>query len=89
MTPRERILDSAFSHQKKSARRSTDKARADRDSLLFEGAFRTGIQQHTCLEPHATAARAAKEDARPLRMTGNKLDLLSGLVQDLLEQCAG
>ena len=29
----------------------------DRDPLLFEGAFRTGIQQHTCLEPHAAVAR--------------------------------
>jgi xanthine dehydrogenase YagR molybdenum-binding subunit len=48
---------SAFSHKKKSARRSIDKARADRDPLLFEGTFRTGIQQHTCLEPHAAVAR--------------------------------
>jgi xanthine dehydrogenase YagR molybdenum-binding subunit len=46
-----------FSHKKKSARRSIDKARADRDPLLFEGTFRTGIQQHTCLEPHAAVAR--------------------------------
>ena len=29
----------------------------DGDPLLFEGAFRTGIQQHTCLEPHAAVAR--------------------------------
>jgi xanthine dehydrogenase YagR molybdenum-binding subunit len=48
---------SAFSHKKKSARRLIDKARADRDPLLFEGTFRTGIQQHTCLEPHAAVAR--------------------------------
>jgi xanthine dehydrogenase YagR molybdenum-binding subunit len=48
---------SVFSHKKKSARRSIDKARADRDPLLFEGTFRTGIQQHTCLEPHAAVAR--------------------------------
>ena len=48
---------SAFSRKKKSARRSIDKARAERDPLLFEGTFRTGIQQHTCLEPHAAVAR--------------------------------
>ncbi|HEY1783606.1 MAG TPA: molybdopterin-dependent oxidoreductase [Roseiarcus sp.] len=48
---------SAFSHKKKSARRSIDRARAGGDPLLFEGAFRTGIQQHTCLEPHAAVAR--------------------------------
>ena len=48
---------SALSRKKKSARRSIDEARADRDPLLFEGAFRTGIQQHTCLEPHAAVAR--------------------------------
>jgi xanthine dehydrogenase YagR molybdenum-binding subunit len=48
---------SAFSRKKKSARRSIDKARGDRDPLLFEGTFRTAIQQHTCLEPHAAVAR--------------------------------
>ena len=48
---------SAFSRKKKSARRSIDKARADGDPLLFEGTFRTGIQQHACLEPHAAVAR--------------------------------
>jgi xanthine dehydrogenase YagS FAD-binding subunit len=36
----------------------------------------------------AAAARAAKEGARPLPMTGYKLELLAGLVQDLLEQCS-
>jgi xanthine dehydrogenase YagS FAD-binding subunit len=35
----------------------------------------------------AAAARAAKQGAKSLAMTGYKLDLLSGLVQDLLEQC--
>ena len=35
------------------------------------------------------AARAATEGAKPLPMTGYKLELLSGLVQDLLEQCTG
>ena len=37
----------------------------------------------------AAAARAASAGARPLPMTGYKLELLSGLVQDLLEQCTG
>jgi len=35
----------------------------------------------------AAAARAAIEGARPLPMTGYKLELLSGLVQELLEYC--
>jgi xanthine dehydrogenase YagS FAD-binding subunit len=35
----------------------------------------------------ASAARAATQGAKPLPMTGYKLDLLAGLVQDLLEQC--
>lgn len=48
---------SAFSLKKKLARRSIDKARAEADPFLFEGTFRTGIQQHTCLEPHAAVAR--------------------------------
>ena len=48
---------SAFSQKKKSARRVIDKARAESDPLLFEGTFRTAIQQHTCLEPHAAVAR--------------------------------
>jgi xanthine dehydrogenase YagS FAD-binding subunit len=34
------------------------------------------------------AARAATQGAKPLPMTAYKLDLLSGLVQDLLEQCS-
>jgi xanthine dehydrogenase YagS FAD-binding subunit len=34
------------------------------------------------------AALAATEGAKPLPMTGYKLDLLAGLVQDLLEQCS-
>jgi xanthine dehydrogenase YagS FAD-binding subunit len=37
----------------------------------------------------AAAARAAIAGAKPLPMTGYKLDLLKGLVQDLLEQCSG
>jgi xanthine dehydrogenase YagS FAD-binding subunit len=36
----------------------------------------------------AAAARAASAGAKPLPMTAYKLDLLSGLVQDLLEQCS-
>jgi xanthine dehydrogenase YagS FAD-binding subunit len=36
----------------------------------------------------ALAARAATQGAKPLPMTGYKLALLQGLVQDLLEQCA-
>jgi xanthine dehydrogenase YagS FAD-binding subunit len=34
------------------------------------------------------AARAATQGAKPLPMTAYKLDLLSGLVQDLLEHCS-
>ena len=37
----------------------------------------------------AAAARAATQGAKPLPMTAYKLDLLSGLVQDVMEQCAG
>jgi xanthine dehydrogenase YagS FAD-binding subunit len=37
----------------------------------------------------AQAARQAAAGAKPLPMTGYKLDLLSGLVRDLLEQLAG
>ena len=48
---------SAFSRKKKSARRSIEKARADGDPLLFEGTFRTAVQQHACLEPHVAVAR--------------------------------
>ena len=35
------------------------------------------------------AARRATADARPLPMTAYKLDLLSGLVRDVLERLAG
>jgi xanthine dehydrogenase YagS FAD-binding subunit len=34
------------------------------------------------------AARAATQGAKPLPMTGYKLDLLAGLVQDLMERCS-
>jgi xanthine dehydrogenase YagS FAD-binding subunit len=37
----------------------------------------------------AAAARGATNGAKPLPMTGYKLDLLTGLVRDLLEQCSG
>ncbi len=47
----------AFSQKKKSARGWIAKARTAGDPLLFEGRFRTGIQQHTCLEPHVALAR--------------------------------
>ena len=36
----------------------------------------------------AEAAKLATSGAKPLPMTGYKLDLLSGLVQDLLERLA-
>jgi xanthine dehydrogenase YagS FAD-binding subunit len=36
----------------------------------------------------ASAAKQAIDRARPLPMTGYKLDLLSGLVRDLLERLA-
>jgi xanthine dehydrogenase YagR molybdenum-binding subunit len=47
----------AFSHKAKKARGWLDEARKARDPLLVEGTFRTGTQQHACLEPHATVAR--------------------------------
>ena len=36
----------------------------------------------------AAAARAAVESAKPLPMTGYKLELLAGLVRDVMEQCS-
>jgi xanthine dehydrogenase YagS FAD-binding subunit len=36
----------------------------------------------------ATAARAATAGANPLPMTRYKLDLLEGLIRNLLEQCS-
>jgi xanthine dehydrogenase YagR molybdenum-binding subunit len=47
----------AFAHKAKQARGWVDEARAARDPLLVEGVFRTGTQQHTCLEPHVAVAR--------------------------------
>ena len=46
----------AFSYKKKSARSWIDKARAAGDPLLFEGTFRTAVQQHNSLEPHVSVA---------------------------------
>jgi xanthine dehydrogenase YagS FAD-binding subunit len=37
----------------------------------------------------AVAAKQATSGAKPLPMTGYKLDLLKGVVQDLLERLAG
>lgn len=46
--------------------------------------------QGSAVAPAAiAAARAATQGAKPLPMTGYKLDLLAGLVEDLLGQCAG
>jgi xanthine dehydrogenase YagR molybdenum-binding subunit len=47
----------AFSHKAKKARSWLDSARKAQNPLLVEGTFRTGTQQHACLEPHATVAR--------------------------------
>lgn len=47
----------AFSHKAKKARNWVDTARKGQNPWLVEGTFRTGTQQHACLEPHATVAR--------------------------------
>jgi xanthine dehydrogenase YagR molybdenum-binding subunit len=47
----------AFSHKAKKARTFVSDARSAGDPLLVEGTFRTGTQQHTCLEPHVAIAR--------------------------------
>ncbi|HEV7407135.1 MAG TPA: molybdopterin-dependent oxidoreductase [Bradyrhizobium sp.] len=47
----------AFSHKTKKARNWLAAARKAQNPLLVEGTFRTGTQQHACLEPHATVAR--------------------------------
>ncbi|HKS19673.1 MAG TPA: molybdopterin-dependent oxidoreductase [Bradyrhizobium sp.] len=46
-----------FSHKAKKARSWIDEARAAQNPLLVEATFRTGTQQHACLEPHAAVAR--------------------------------
>lgn len=52
----------AFSKKAKKARQWVADARAARDPLLVDGTFRTGTQQHTCLEPHAAVARFDGEE---------------------------
>src|SRR5438445_7623156 len=47
----------AFSKKPKKVRSWVDAARAANNPLLVEGTFRTGTQQHACLEPHAAVAR--------------------------------
>src|SRR4051812_35786446 len=47
----------AFSHKAKKARAWFDAARKAQNPLLVEATFRTGTQQHACLEPHAAVAR--------------------------------
>ncbi len=48
---------SAFSQRARKARNWVAGAREARNPLLVEETFRTGTQQHACLEPHATVAR--------------------------------
>jgi len=48
---------SAFSYRARRARSLLAAAHEARDPLLFEATFRTGTQQHACLEPHACVAR--------------------------------
>ena len=46
-----------FAKRAKTARNWVSQARQANNSLLVEGTFRTGTQQHACLEPHAAVAR--------------------------------
>lgn len=48
---------SVFAKRAKKARNWVSEARQANNALLFEGTFRTGTQQHSCLEPHAAVAR--------------------------------
>src|SRR5947209_3154411 len=48
---------SAFSNKAGKARSWIAAARDAQDPLLVEATFRTGTQQHACLEPHASVAR--------------------------------
>ncbi len=48
---------SAFSSRAKKARSWVADARKAQNPLLVEETFRTGTQQHACLEPHAAVAR--------------------------------
>src|SRR3954453_8222997 len=47
----------AFSKKPKKVRSWVEGARTANNPLLVEGTFRTGTQQHACLEPHAAVAR--------------------------------
>jgi xanthine dehydrogenase YagR molybdenum-binding subunit len=47
----------AFSHRKGKARAWLSAAREAKNPWLVEHTFRTGTQQHACLEPHASVAR--------------------------------
>src|SRR5213076_3384392 len=47
----------AFSKKPKKVRSWVEGTRAANNPLLVEGTFRTGTQQHACLEPHAAVAR--------------------------------
>jgi xanthine dehydrogenase YagR molybdenum-binding subunit len=47
----------AFSKKPKKVRSWVADARAANNPLLVEATFRTGTQQHACLEPHAAVAR--------------------------------
>jgi CO/xanthine dehydrogenase Mo-binding subunit/aerobic-type carbon monoxide dehydrogenase small subunit (CoxS/CutS family) len=47
----------AFSYKAKKARHWLKTAREAKNPWLVEGTFRTGTQQHACLEPHASVAR--------------------------------
>src|SRR4051795_3846249 len=47
----------AFSHRARKARDWIGSARAAQNPLLVEQTFRTGTQQHACLEPHSSVAR--------------------------------
>ena len=47
----------AFSHSKGKARAWLAAAREAKNPWLVEQTFRTGTQQHACLEPHASVAR--------------------------------
>jgi len=48
---------SVFAKRAKKARNWVSEARQANNRLLVEGTFRTGTQQHACLEPHAAVAR--------------------------------
>ncbi len=53
---------SVFAKRAKKARNWVNEAREANNRLLVEGTFRTGTQQHACLEPHAAVARFDGEE---------------------------